>query len=118
MFNCYKHWVQLLLRHLGDPPFTLMIKEGVTRGDPNLMVIYGIILVLLEEDLQEAELGVLSPFYLDYATFDAPTRRSAQLLKMSMKRGPDQGYFPEPAKSLFIYYTPDQDVAEGLGITT
>ena len=38
-----------------------------------------------------------------------------------MKRGPDQGYFPEPAKSFFISDTPEQEAgakrefaAEGL----
>ena len=38
-----------------------------------------------------------------------------------MKRGPDQGYIPEPAKSLFILDTPEQEAgakrafaAEGL----
>ena len=24
-FNCYRHWVQLLLRHLGGPPVTILI---------------------------------------------------------------------------------------------
>ena len=28
-----------------------------------------------------------------------------------MKRGPDRGYFPEPAKSLFILDTPGQEEA-------
>ena len=28
-----------------------------------------------------------------------------------MRRGPDQGYFPEPAKSLFILDTPGQETA-------
>ena len=29
-----------------------------------------------------------------------------------MRRGPDQGYFPEPAKSLFISDSPVQEEAE------
>ena len=28
-----------------------------------------------------------------------------------MKRGPDRGYFPEPAKSIFISCTPGQEEA-------
>ena len=28
--NSYKHWVQLLLRQSGEPPVTLLIREGVT----------------------------------------------------------------------------------------
>ena len=37
--------------------------------------------------------------------------RSAQLLKLLIKRGPDRGYLPEPAKSLFISDTPGQEAA-------
>ena len=43
--------------------------------------------------------------------FDGSLRRSAQLLKLLMKRGTDQGYFTEPAKSLFILDTPGQEEA-------
>ena len=53
-----------------------------------------------------------SPFYADDATFDGPERKIALLLKLLMKRGPDQGYFPEPAKYLLISDTPGQEEAE------
>ena len=33
-FNCYRHWAQLLLRQPGEPPVTILSKEGVTQGDP------------------------------------------------------------------------------------
>ena len=90
------------------------------------MVLYGITLALLVEDLRAEELraadpGLLSPFYADYAAFDGSERRSAQLLKLLMKRGAGPGYFSEPAKSLFISDTPEQEegakrafAAEGL----
>ena len=32
-------------------------------------------------------------------------------LKLLMKRGTDRGYFPDPAKSLFILDTPGQEAA-------
>ena len=54
------------------------------------------------------------PFYEDDAAFDGLERRSAQLLNLLMKRGPDRGYFPEPAKSLFILDTLVQEVAAGI----
>ena len=85
------------------------------------MVLYGITIVALAEELRAAGPGILSPFYADDAAFDGSARRSAQLLKLLMRRGPDRGYLPEPAKSLFISDTPEQEAgakrafaAEGL----
>ena len=85
------------------------------------MVLYGITIVPLTEELRAADPRLLSPFYEEDAAFDGSAQRSAQLLKLLMKRGPDRGYFPEPAKSLFISDTPEQEAgakrafaAEGL----
>ena len=87
------------------------------------MVLYRITLVPLAEELRAADLGLLSPFYADDAAFDGSARRSAQLLNMLMKRGPDRGYFPEPDNHLFISDTPGQEAgakrefaAEGLNL--
>ena len=70
---------------------------------------YRITLVPLAEELRAADLGLLSPFYADDADFDGSPRRSSQLLKLLIKRGTDRGYFPDPAKSLFISDTPGQE---------
>ena len=67
--------------------------------------------VPLAEELRTADPGLLSPFYAYDAAFDGSVQRSAQLLKLLMKRGPDRGYFPEPARSLFIMDTPGQEEA-------
>ena len=75
------------------------------------MVLYGITLVPIAEELRSVDPGILSPFYADDAAFGGLARKSAQLLKLLMKRGADQGYLPEPAKSLFILYTPGQEEA-------
>ena len=55
------------------------------------MLLYGITLATLAKELRAADLGILSPFYADDAAFDGSARRSAQLLKMLMERGPDRG---------------------------
>ena len=62
--------MQLLLRHPGEPPVTILIREGVTQGDPLSMVLYWITLVPLADELIAADLGILSPFYADNMTFD------------------------------------------------
>ena len=69
-FNCYGHWAQLLLRQPGEPPVIILSREGVTQGDPLSMVLYGITLVPLAEELIFADLRLLSSFY------------GAQLLKL------------------------------------
>ena len=83
-------------------------REGVTQGDPLSMVLYGITLVFLVEDLIAAGPGLLSPFYADDVAFYGSARRSAHLLKLLMKRRPDRVYFPKPAKSLIISDNPGQ----------
>ena len=75
------------------------------------MVLYGITLVPLSQELRSVDSGILSLFYTDDADFEGSERRSAQLLKLLMKRGTDRGYFPKPAKSLFISDTPGQEEA-------
>ena len=76
------------------------------------MVLYGITLVPLAEELCAADLGILSPFYTDDAAFDGSAQRSTQLLNLLMKRGPNQGYLPKLAKSLLILDTLGQEEAE------
>ena len=61
------------------------------------MVLYGITLVPLEEEIRAADPGLLLPFYADDAAFDVSARRGAQLLNLLMKRGPDRRYFLETA---------------------
>ena len=34
-FNCYMNWAQILLRQPGEPPATILGREGVTQGDPS-----------------------------------------------------------------------------------
>ena len=33
-FNCYRHWVKLLLRHSREMSVTILIRYGLTQGDP------------------------------------------------------------------------------------
>ena len=73
------------------------------------MVLYGITLFPIAKELRAVDPGLLSPFYVDDAEFDGSARRSAQLLKLLMKKGPDHGYFSKLSKSFFILDTPGQE---------
>ena len=70
-FNCYMHLAQLLLHHPVELPVTILSQERVTHGDPLLMVLYGITLVPLAEEVRAANPGILSPFYADDTTFNS-----------------------------------------------
>ena len=61
---------QLLLHQPGEPSFIILSREGVTQGDPLSMVLYGITLVPLAEELRAVDSGLLYPFYEDDAAFD------------------------------------------------
>ena len=73
-FNFYRHWAQHLLRQPEEPPLTILIQEGVTQGYPIAMVLYGITLFPLAEELRAAEPGLLYPFYADDVAFDGLAR--------------------------------------------
>ena len=71
------------------------------------MVLYGINLVLLSEELMDADPTLLSPFYANDAEFDGSERWIAVEcggVCLLMDQGPDRGYFPKPAKSILITY--------------
>ena len=80
-----------------DAPVIILRQEGVTQVEPLLVVLYGITVVSLVEDLRDADPILLSPFYADDV---------AVQLRLLMEGRPDWGYFPEPAKSLFIADNP------------
>ena len=47
-----------------------------------------------------------APFYSDYAMFGGPADRNAGLMIILLEWGPVRGYYPEPAKSIFICDSP------------
>ena len=67
-----------------------------------MMVLYGITLVPLVEELSDADPTLLPPFYTNTAEFDGSARRSEVQLRLVMEEGMDQGYFLELAKSHII----------------
>ena len=61
-FNFYRNWAQLLFCQLGQPPVTIMSREGVTQGYPILVILYRITLTPLTEELRAVDPGLLPPF--------------------------------------------------------
>ena len=59
--NCYKYWAHIILRRLVIPQVTPQRQEGLTQGYLFSIVLYGITLVPLAEEIQEEDLGLLTP---------------------------------------------------------
>ena len=79
------------------------------------MIMYGISIFHLAEEIHAADPGIIDPLYVDNVTFGGSAQRSSHLLKMLIRRGPDQGYFTKQDKSMFIMDTPGQDESDKRG---
>ena len=92
-FNCYRHSAQLLVRREGDQPCaTILSQEGVTQGDSLSMVLYGLVMVPLAQDLQEYEPTVVQPWYADAMAMVRPISGISRVMKRLQLAGPAQGY--------------------------
>ena len=76
------------------------------------MVLYGINLVPLSEELRDVYPTLLSPFYAYDTEFEESERRSAAQLHLMIDRETDRVYSPKPAKSIFIADNPEEKEAK------
>ena len=61
-FNVYRHAKRLIVRDPGGKPIIILSEEGVTQGGPLAMILYGLALVPLAEQLRKAFPDVIQPF--------------------------------------------------------
>ena len=102
-FNMYRHEARLMVRSsAGLEPQFVLSKEGVTQGCPLGMILYGISLLGLGEDLRDSAPGVLQPWYADDFSIYGRASEVARVFQRLCKKGPSVGYFPAPAKSWVI----------------
>jgi hypothetical protein len=66
------------------------------------MVLYGLALVLLADTLRQAHPEVVQAWYADDGQLQGRLLRVAQAMLHLQRLGPEWGYFPEPAKSIFV----------------
>jgi hypothetical protein len=66
------------------------------------MVLYGVALLPLIDSLRRAVLTVLQPWYADDAAMVGPVEGLAEATRLLAREGPSRGYYPEPAKSIFV----------------
>ena len=101
----------MILFQTDDTPVIILSREGVTQGDPLSMVLYGITLIPLAEDLRDEYPTILYPFNAKDAAFNGSARRSAAQLHLLIDWGTDRGYFLKPSKLLFIDKDPEEKEA-------
>ena len=80
----------------------LHIKEGVTKGYPLSMIAYGIGVLTLIRDLQDAHSRVTQPWYAYDAEAGGKFGHILEHFQDLQARGLPRGYFPEPTKIILV----------------
>jgi hypothetical protein len=101
-FNSYRHAATLVLRRRGQDCVKILSQEGVTQGDPLSMVLYGVALLPLAENLLAAEPTLLQPWYADDMALLGHVDGIARAMRLLQVQGPHRGYYPEPDKSIVV----------------
>ena len=104
VFNCYKHWSQMVLRNNNDQCYSLHSEEGVTQGDPLSMIVYGIATLPIIQKLKSLQLQALQIWYADDASIGGKFEVIKKLFQLLQTEGPKYGYFPEPKKCVLIVH--------------
>jgi hypothetical protein len=78
------------------------------------MVLYGLALVPLAATLRAAHPAVRQAWYADDSALKGRARDIAAAMTLLARLGPERGYFPEPAKSIYICAPEDRAAAAGL----
>jgi hypothetical protein len=64
-FNCYRHAAQLIVCQTGGPCSVILSEEGVTQGDLLSMILYGLALAPLAQEIREAVPDAMQAWYAD-----------------------------------------------------
>ena len=100
--DCYLHWYTLVIRAGDGTVHLLLRKEEVNQGEPLAMVEYGMGILLLIRKLQQSHPGINHPWYADDSGASGTFEGIRHHLDDLMVRGPPQGLFLEPTKSILV----------------
>jgi hypothetical protein len=78
------------------------------------MILYGLALVPLAKTLWRAHPEVVQAWYANDGLLQGLTLQVAAAMTLLQRLGPERGYFPEPAKSIFVCKPEDRPGAEEL----
>ena len=113
VFNRYRHYHRTYVRtDPGKPPIIILRKEGVAQGCVLAMLIYGISLMPLCEELAEEFPEILALWFADDEGHVGSARLNALCLAYLVRHGPKYGYYPKPEKSFHVCMEADEAVAK------
>ena len=101
-FNCYRHWVTLVIRSEDGTGHFLLRKEGVTQGDPLVVAAYRLVILPLIRELRTAHPVVTHPWYADDVVVSGTFVGIWKNMENLMLRVPPRGYFLEFTKSILV----------------
>ena len=101
-FNCYCHWVNMVVCNEDGSGYFLRSKECMTQGYPLAMIAYGIGISSIICNLHTAHPHVTQPWYSEDAGAVVMFEASCDHMHSLLVRGPPQGYFPDPTKSILV----------------
>ena len=78
--NCYHHEVLFVAFLTTVLCHIISSREGVTQGDPLLIVLYGLALLPLDQDMREAGPGLIHSWYTDDEAMRFRAKYNAKLL--------------------------------------
>ena len=94
----------LVIRDKDGSSFSLYSQEGVTQGDPAAMLAYGIGTLTLIRILKLLQTNALHIWYANNARIGSTFNRIDTLYRKLQQIGPDNGNYPEPAKSVLVMH--------------
>ena len=113
-FNFYRHWDTLVIREGDGMCHLLYSKEIVTQGDPLEMVAYGLVILLLIQELQQAHPGITQPCCADDSGEVSTFEGILFHLDVLILKGNPRGYFLDPTKSVLVVSPKNVSRAEAL----
>ena len=94
-FNYYRHWATLVVRDTGDGSgHFLHSKEGVTQGEPLVIIASGIRFLPLIRELQGDHPQVTQPWYADDAGAGWKFQQILEHFWDPQARRPVRSYYP------------------------
>jgi hypothetical protein len=94
MFNLYNHWPTLLIRNNDDSGGFLFNREGVTKGDPLVMLGYALGMIPLTRQIKAEFPDVDQPWYADDAEAAAAFATICIMSERLLELGPGYGLNP------------------------